>query len=98
MFVAVGLLYSFLWLPIVEHRTGWVQPGDIWGSFRAAHYIGWGDITDLYTPGTGFISFPGIAVLMAPVAFITGHLGMSESYPRWLAHPSAWLVLSPSSF
>jgi len=92
----VALLYSFLWNPLVAHKSGWVQPGDIWGTYRAAHYIGWGDFGDLYTQGTGFITFPGIAVLLAPVAFVTDHLGLSDSFPWALPHPSAWPVLDPA--
>jgi hypothetical protein len=93
--VVAGLLYSFFWLPVVGHRTGWVQPGDLWGTYRAAHYVGWGDIGDVYTAGTGFITFPGIAILLAPIAILTDHLGLSESFPRAIAHPSAWFVLGP---
>ncbi len=95
-FVAAGLLYSFLWPAIVDHKSGWFQPMDAWGTYRAAHWVAWGDVGDLYTPGTGFITFPGIAVLLAPIAFVTDHLGLSESFPRAIAHPTAWFALAPA--
>jgi len=91
------LAYSFLWNPVVHHKTGWVQPADIWGTYRAAHYIGWGDVGDIYTRGTGFITFPGVLLVLAPLAILTDHLGLSESYPRAMAHPSAWPILGPVS-
>jgi len=40
------------------------------GTYRAAQYVGWGDIGDIYQGGTGFISLPGIAVLLAPMTIL----------------------------
>jgi hypothetical protein len=98
--VATGTVFSFVWLPITQ--TGrfagyWLVPGDIWGVYRSAHYIGWGGYGDIYGAVTGFISFPGILVLYAPVAMLTGALGLGEDFPYVLAHPTAWLVLGPYS-
>ena len=68
---------------------------DIWGAYRSAHMIGWGALGNVYGAGTRLITFPGIPLLLSPLALITGALGMSESFPFVLAHPSAWLVLGP---
>jgi len=95
LLVATGMAYSLAWGPVVEHGSYWVTPGDIWGTFRAAHFVGWGDIGDVYDKGTGLVTFPGIAVLLAPIAILSGHLGLSESLPFYLPHPTAWLVLGP---
>ena len=57
--------------------------------------IGWGALGNVYGAGTRLITFPGIPLLLSPLALITGALGMSESFPFVLAHPSAWLVLGP---
>ena len=93
--VFTGFLYSLVWGPLVQHGSHWVVPGDIWATFRAAHYVGWGDIGDVYGPLTGLVTFPLIAVVLAPVALLSGHLGLSESLPFFLPHPSAWLLLGP---
>jgi hypothetical protein len=94
--VATGMAFSFVWAPVVRHHTGWVVPGDIWGTFRSAHYVAWGDIGDVYAQGTGLVTLPGISVLLAPVAFVTYHLGLSEPYPIAIPHPTAWLFLGPA--
>jgi len=93
--VATGLAYTFFWSPVVRHTTGWIQPGDIWGTYRASQFISWGDIGDLYQDNTGFISFPGIALLLAPVALLTDHFNLIGSFPYALPHPSAWPILAP---
>lgn len=94
--VVTGLAYSFFWGPVVHHVDAWLTPGDIWGTIRAAHWIGWGDIGNIYTPGTGFITLPGIALLLAPVAMVSSALGLSASLPSYpLTHPAAWLLVGP---
>ena len=55
--VATGMVFSFVWLPLTQ--TGrfaggyWLVPGDIWGVYRSAHYIGWGGYGDIYGAVTG---------------------------------------------
>jgi len=94
--VATGLAYSFFWGPVVHHVDAWLTPGDIWGTLRAAHWIGWGDIGNIYTPGTGFITLPGIALALAPVAMVSSALGLSAALPAYpLTHPAAWLLVGP---
>ena len=82
--VTAGMVFSFLWMPLTQ--TGmwahyWLVPGDIWGVYRAAHFIGWGDYGGIYAAAFGFFSFPGILVLYAPLAMLTGAFGMSEDFP-----------------
>jgi hypothetical protein len=69
--------------------------GDVWGAYRSAHYIAWGSLGGVYAAGTGIVTFPGILLLFAPLAALTGHFGMTESFPFYLPHPTAWLVLGP---
>jgi hypothetical protein len=97
-FVTVGLAYSFFWSPLVHHIQGWTIPGDIWSTWRAAHWVGWGSIGGVYGSDSQLVTFPGIAVVLAPFAMISGHLGLTESIdPLFLAKPSAWYVLGPAS-
>ncbi len=94
--LGVGLLVMFGWEPIVGHRSGWFTPVDLWGIFRGAHYVGWGYLGGVYTYGTGVLSLPGLPIVLAPVAMLSGHLGLTESYsPFFLSHPSAALILQP---
>ena len=93
--VATGMAYSLLWGPVVRHVNGWLFSGDIWGTYRSAHYIAWGALGSVYAAGTGIVTFPGILLLLAPVAALTGHLGLTESFPYYVPHSSAWLVLGP---
>ncbi len=96
IFLAVGIAYMLAWTPVVEHRSGWVVGGDLWGIFRGAHYIGWGYLGGVYFPSNGIVSLPGLEIVLAPVAMLSGKLGLSESYmPFFLAHPTAALLLQP---
>ncbi len=94
-FVVVNMAYTLFWYPLVDHTSVWLIPGDIWGTFRAAQDVGWGYIGGIYSGGTYLVTFPGIAVLLAPIAMISGSLGLSMSFPFTLAHPTSWLILGP---
>ncbi len=96
VFFVVGLLYMFFWNLVAHHAGNWAIGGDVWGIYRGAHYIGWGSLGGIYTNGTGIVAFPGMSVLLAPVALVTWHLHMTESYgPFFLARPTVALVLQP---
>jgi hypothetical protein len=91
-----GMAYMFYWNPLVHHNGSWSTGGDLWGIYRGAHYVAWGYLGGIYTNGTGIVAFPGMSVLLAPVAFLTGKLHMSESYaPYFLVRPTAALILQP---
>ena len=94
--IASGVGYLLGWNPVIHHDSSWATGGDLWGIYRAAHYVGWGDLAGVYAPGNGVVAFPGMAVLLAPVAMVTEHFNLTESYgPFMLAHPSVALVLMP---
>lgn len=93
--VVTGMAYSLLWAPVIRHQSAWVTPGDIWATFRGAHYVAWGGFADVYGAKTGLVSFPGMLVVLAPISALTGALGLSEGFPIGVAHPMAWLVLGP---
>jgi hypothetical protein len=96
LLLASGMAFSLFWAPVVRHHSYWVIPGDIWGTYRSAHFIGWGYLGGVYSAGTGLVTFPGILLAFAPIAMLTGALGLSESFPKTLAHPTAWLALGPA--
>lgn len=94
---AVGLGVMFGVDPIYAHTSGWYTPGDEWGVFRGAHYVGWGYLGGIYSSGTGIVTLPGFSVLLAPVAMISYHFHLTESYsPIFLRHPTAALLLQPA--
>jgi hypothetical protein len=96
LFVIVSMVYSLWWGPVVHHSHVWMIPGDIWSTFRAAHWVGWGDIGGIYGSDTQLVTFPGIAVLLAPVAMISSTLALGESHaPIFNSQPSSWLLLGP---
>jgi hypothetical protein len=91
-----GFVFMFVWNPLVHHVGSWATGGDLWGIFRGAHYVGWGDLGGIYTNGNGIIAFPGMSVILAPVAMLSGKLHLTESYlPFFLPRPTAALLLQP---
>ena len=93
--VAAGMAYSFWWPAAFGHPQNWLTPGDIWGAYRGGAMISWGNLQGVYSAGVGIVTFPGLLVLFAPVAALTEHFGLAESFPMTLPHPTAWLVLGP---
>ena len=81
-FFVVGMIFMFFWNPLVRHVGSWNTGGDLWGIFRGAHYVGWGFPGGIYTSGTGIVTFPGMAILLAPVAMLADHFHMTESFAQ----------------
>ncbi len=98
VYLAVSLAFTFLWGPVIRHQALWVVPGDIWSTFRNAHFVGWGDFASIYDPQYGLLTFPAVVVVLTPVAMLSGHFGATESIGLFtVAHPSAWLLLGPAT-
>jgi hypothetical protein len=93
--IITGMAYTLFWAPVVRHHPYWLTPPDLWCTFRSAHFIGWGDLGGVYSAGTELVTFPGLLLLLAPVAMLSGALHLTESFPRFLTHPTAWLLLGP---
>jgi hypothetical protein len=89
------MAFSFWWVPVVHHLPVWQTPDDLWSTFRDAHYVIWSGEGHVYSANTNFVTFPGIAVLLAPVAEIQRVFNLSESFPVYLAKPTAWYALGP---
>jgi hypothetical protein len=91
----VGMAFSLFWNVVVHHLSVWHTPPDLWSTFRDAHYIIWDGEGQVYNANTAFVTFPGIAVLLSPIAEIQRAFNLSESFPIYLAKPTAWFVLGP---
>ncbi len=93
--VVAGMGYTLLFPDRVHGVSFWRTPGDIWSTLRGAHWVAWGGLGSVYGVGTGLVTFPGVLLLLAPVAALCSALGASESFPFPVPHPTAWLVLGP---
>jgi hypothetical protein len=93
--IAVGMAYTLSWAQLYYHVHVWLTPGDIWSTFRDAHFVGWGSEGAIYAAGTSLVTFPGIAVLLTPIAMLQNPLHLSSSIPFYLLKPTEWLVLGP---
>jgi hypothetical protein len=92
-----GMAYIFRWGPTVEHLPLWETPGDIWNTYTAANSVDHGHFGAVYAPSNAFFAFPGVLVLLAPMAALTNALGMgADVYPNHVvAYPQAFLLLGP---
>jgi hypothetical protein len=93
--LVAGMAYTLFWYPVVKHVGAWNTPADIWSTFRDAHYVIWNGEGQVYNANTNFVTFPGIAVLLSPIAEIQQAFHLSESFPVYLYKPTAWYVLGP---
>jgi hypothetical protein len=92
---AAGMSYSLFWFPVVHHLPYWVTSGDLWATFRDAHYVIWDGEGRIYGASTSFVTFPGIAVLLSPFAWLQEALHLSDSWPVFFPRPTGWFVLGP---
>jgi hypothetical protein len=93
-----GMSWSFFWDLVVHHVDVWSTPSDLWGTFRDAHYIIWDGEGQVYNANTSFVTFPGIAVFLSPIAEIQRVFHLTESWPVYLYKPTAWYALGPVDF
>ena len=94
--VALGVSFFFFYDPVFRHSDSWTDPSDLWGMFRGAHYVGWGYLGGIYNQETGMVTFPGIAVVLAPIAILADLLHLNAPIQSLLIpHPSAAPLLVP---
>jgi hypothetical protein len=89
------MAFSFWWNSVIHGVSYWATPPDLWATFRDAHFVIWNGEGRVYNASTSFVTFPGIAVFLAPFAELQSMLHLTESFPVYLAKPSAWYVLGP---
>ena len=93
---ALGMAYTFGWNPIVHHSPSWTDANDEWGIFLGAHLVGWGYLGGIYNTGTGIVTFPGIAVILAPAAILSDWLHLTSSIGQFdLPRPTSLLLIEP---
>lgn len=94
--VVIGMSSSIWWGPELLGNSVWSLPHDLWGTLVAAQRLAHLDVSGLYTQPTGLVAFPGAAVILVPVAAITGAAGLSLQVPgAQNPHPGVWLLAGP---
>ncbi len=97
-FFGLAMAYFFRWGPIVQHVPSvWESPGDLWNNYGAANAFIHGNFSSVYSTRWGFLAFPGLLVVLAPVAVLgTGlHTTLIDigSRPHLYAHPHTFSVV-----
>jgi len=90
VYVGLGLAYCFRWGPLVRHQPSlWLSPGDSWAAYAAAGAAAHGHFDAVYT--SGFLGFPGILVLLAPLGALANSFSTSFIQIVNPAHPAGAL-------
>ena len=72
-YIILGLAYEFRWGPVVRHvPSSWIAPGDLLSDYGTAIQFAQGHFSNVYAPGRGFLSYPGLLVALAPLALLNG--------------------------
>lgn len=95
--LATGMIFSFWWNPLFQHSPSWFTPSDLWNTFRAAQYVTWGGEGTIYASPEHLVTFPGIAILLSPIAALSSTLHLTFSFPLNILHPTTWYVLGPAN-
>jgi hypothetical protein len=94
--IVIGMTGTTLVGPHLIGRTAWALPDDLWGTLIAAQRLLHLNLGGLYTQPTGLVTFPGAAVILAPVVAVTDAAGLSLQHPGPHNHqPAVWLVAGP---
>ena len=82
-------------LPAALQWGGWFIAGDAWPPITPAHFVSYGAFPYLYEGSKAFVAGPLLPLVLAPVAGLGNVLGLSESIPFPIPHPTLWLVYGP---
>jgi len=94
--ILIGMVGTTLVGPHLVGRDRWSLPDDLWGTLIAADRLVHLNLAGLYTQPTGLVTFPGAAVILAPVATLIDAAGLSLQHPGpQNQHPAVWLVAGP---
>ena len=94
--IIIGMIGSTIVGPHLVGRVRWSLPDDLWGTLIAADRLVHLNLAGLYTQPTGLVTFPGAAVILAPVATLIDAAGLSLQHPGpHNTHPAVWLVAGP---
>jgi len=100
VFFVLGILYFFRWGPAVQHvPSSWLSADDLWSTYYASVAFIHGHWSDAYSVNTGFLAFPGILILLAPIAALDRSLHTSlvevTKNHHLVAHPQTFVFTGP---
>jgi hypothetical protein len=94
--VVIGMISTTYVGPHLIGKADWSLPDDLWGTLAAAQRLVHLDLSGLYTKPTGLVTFPGAAVILAPLVAVTDAAGLSLQHPGpHYPQPAVWLVAGP---
>ena len=94
--IVIGMIGTTIVGPHLIGRVRWSLPDDLWGTLIAADRLVHLNLAGLYTQPTGLVTFPGAAVILAPVATLIDAAGLSLQHPGpHNPQPAVWLVAGP---
>jgi hypothetical protein len=103
-YVALGLVYTFRWAPVVRHVPSvWLAPGDMLSTYGTAIEFAQGHFANVYQPGRGFLSYPGYLLALFPLAVFNNAFSGSwidvKVHGHLVARPEVFLAPHlPSGF
>ena len=100
LYVVLGVAYCFAWGPVVRHIPSlWIRPADLGTTYNAAAALAHGHLGAIYRPGAGFLAYPALLVLLAPLGAITfrGKFIEIAANHHLLAHPVVFYATSTNS-
>src|SRR6202050_4816889 len=94
--IVIGMIGTTIVGPHLIGRVRWSLPDDLWGTLIAADRLVHLNLAGLYTQPTGLVTFPGAAVILAPVATLIDAARLSLQHPGPQSpRPAVWLVAGP---
>jgi hypothetical protein len=100
IFVSLGTVYFFRWGSVVQHvPSTWLSADDLWATYSASIAFIHGRFSDVYSTSTGFLAFPGILIVLAPVAALDRSLHTTlilvEKGHHIVANPATFAFSGP---
>jgi len=94
--ILIGMATTTLAEPKMLGTAAWSLPDDLWGTMVAAQRLVHLHPGGLYTQPTALITFPGAAVVLAPLVALTDAAGLSLAHQSpGNGQPVVWLVAGP---
>ena len=96
-YVVLGLGFCFRWGPVVRHVPSlWIRPTDLGVSYNAATALAHGHFGAIYEPGAGFLAYPALLFVLAPLGAISfgGSFIEIAVNHHLLTHPSVYTATS----
>lgn len=97
IYLVAGMLLTLFLETLRSGHVGiWRTPEDFWTTYQSAVDLAHGHFSQIYSPATTLVTFPGISFALAPAAAVTSSLHWGLGRPiSSVSAPLAWLVAGP---